>query len=93
MGDFLEAAAAFIDVKKEQIYLNEDIKNACSDFSRILIKQLNERGIELSENEATSIKDDYFSEIVDSLDFIIVAAYCEGFADSTKLQKFIKGLK
>ena len=93
MGDFLEAAAAFIDVKKEQIYLNEDVKNACSEISRILIKQLNANDIQLSENEAEMIKDDYFDEILDPLDVIIVTAYVLGFADSTKLQKFTEGLK
>lgn len=93
MSGFLEAAAAYIKVKKEKIYLNEDIISACRDITKLLIKQLNEHGIELSENEASMITDDYFDEILNQLDLIVVTAYFEGFVDSTKFHELLKELK
>lgn len=93
ISDFLEATAAFINVKKEQIYLHEDVNKACNDISQILINSLKENSVELTEEEVSVLIDKFFGEIVNSLDLIVATSYSVGFIDSLKFQELIKEME
>lgn len=82
-----------MSAKKEQIYSNEGVNNACNDVSQIIVNYLQQQNIEISTSEKNHLVEEIYDEILSSLDVIIAYSYKAGFTDGLKFQQIMKEMK
>lgn len=93
INQFFEAVEAYMQVKKEQIYLDESVSNACTNISQIIVTYLEKHNIEMNETEKKQVVEKIYNEILESMDVIIEQSYKKGFVDGLTFKSFIKELK